>query len=484
MNFQVAIPIVLYLAIVFYIGYLANRSIAKTKASFLNEYFIGNRSMGGFVLAMTLVATYVSASSFIGGPGMAYKVGLGWVLLAMVQVPTAYLTLGFLGKKFAIVARKINAITINDFLRVRYENAAVVVIASVSLLIFFTAAIVAQFIGGARLFEAIGVPYKVGLFIFALTVVFYTAIGGFRAVVLTDAFQGIVMVCGTFALLFGIIRAGGGMEAISARIMAQDPALLTPFGAGGFVTKPFILSFWILVCLGVIGLPHTAVRCMGYKDSRSMHRAIVIGTFVTGFLMLGMHLAGALGRGALPGIEVVDSVIPTLTIKILPPIFAGIFLAGPMASIMSTVDSQLLLVSAAIINDLYVGYINPDAAHNDSKVRRISFIVTALIGIIVFLVALNPPSLIVWINLFAFGGLEAVFFWPIVMGLYWKRATASGALASMIVGVVFFILLSQYSSILHGVHPIVPTFVVTFVAFVIGSYMSRPSVDAVKKVWE
>jgi sodium/pantothenate symporter len=484
MNVDIAVTLALYLIIICGIGYIANRKMSETKGSFLSEYFIGSRSMGGFVLAMTLVASYVSASSFVGGPGMAYKMGLGWVLLAMIQVPTAYLTLGFLGKKFAIVARKINAITINDFLRARYESTPIVIMASISLLLFFTAAIVAQFIGGARLFEAIGLPYEVGLAIFAITVIFYTVIGGFRAVVLTDAFQGIVMMLGTLALVFGITKAAGGMNAISAKLMEINPDLLTPFGVDGFITKPFILSFWILVCFGIIGLPHTAVRCIGYKDSKSMHRAIVIGTFVTGFLMLGMHLAGALGRAVLPNIEAVDSVIPTLTVEVLPPIFAGIFLAGPMASIMSTVDSQLILASAAIINDLYVGYINPDAAYDDKKIRRISLLITTIIGVTVFLVAFKPPSLIVWINLFAFGGLEAVFFWPIVMGLYWKRATASGALASMITGVILFIALSKYAFLLHGLHPIVPTFVVTFVVFIVTSYLSKPSVKAVIRVWE
>src|SRR6056297_139483 len=159
-NFPVLIPLLLYLAAVYGIAVYANRVLAHS-GNFLEEYFIGSRGMGGFVLAMTLVATYTSASSFIGGPGVAYKMGLGWVLLAMIQVPTAWLTLGVLGKKYAIIARRVNAVTVNDILWARYRNRWVVILASVSLVLFFTAAMVAQFIGGARLFETVtGLSYN------------------------------------------------------------------------------------------------------------------------------------------------------------------------------------------------------------------------------------------------------------------------------------------------------------------------------------
>ncbi|MBN0343530.1 hypothetical protein JTM70_36605, partial [Pseudomonas aeruginosa] len=101
-------------------------------------------------------------------------------------------------------------------------------------------------------------------------------------------------------------------------------------------------SFWVLVCFGVIGLPHTAVRCISYKDSKAVHRGIIIGTIVVAILMFGMHLAGALGRAVIPDLTVPDLVIPTLMVKVLPPFAAGIFLAAPMAAIMSTINAQLL----------------------------------------------------------------------------------------------------------------------------------------------
>ena len=136
MQLEVILPLVAYLLVVFGLSIYAMRK--RTTGAFLNEYFLGSRSMGGVVLAMTLTATYISASSFIGGPGAAYKYGLGWVLLAMIQLPAVWLSLGILGKKFAILARRYNAVTLNDMLFARYQSRLLVWLASLSLLVAFS----------------------------------------------------------------------------------------------------------------------------------------------------------------------------------------------------------------------------------------------------------------------------------------------------------------------------------------------------------
>lgn len=474
-NYKVLIPMIIYLLIVYWLGFYSSK-VRKTTSNFVEEYFIGGRSMGGFVLAMTLVATYASASSFIGGPGVAYQMGFGWVLLSMIQLPTAFITLGILGKKFAIVSRRINAVTINDFLKERYKSNLIVIIASIGLIVFFIAGMVAQFIGGARLFESVtGLSYNFGLMIFAITVIIYTTVGGFRAVALTDAVQGIIMIIGTIALLAGTIKFGGGIETIVQDLKAIDPSLLTPSGPDNFIAKPYILSFWILVCFGVIGLPQTAIRCMSYKDSKAMHRAMIIGTFVMGFLMLGMHTIGVFGRAIIPDLTIGDKVMPELTLKVLNPVFAGIFLAGPLAAIMSTIDSQLILAAATIVKDLYINYINPNAVKSDEGVKKVeglSIYSTGILGVIVVIASLNPPDLIVWINLFAFGGLQTVFLWPIVLGLYWKRATAQGAISSMITGVAAYFYLQIVVKTFMGMHVIVPTLGIALIIFVTVSLLT------------
>ena len=335
----------------------------------------------------------------------------------------------------------------------------------------------AQFIGGARVFQAVtGYSYEAGLLIFGLSVVIYTSVGGFKAVVLTDAIQGIVMVLASVVVLMAVLYAGGGIDNCIATLKEIDPGLLTPAGPANSIPAPMLFSFWILVGIGILGLPQTTQKCFGYKDSKSMHNAMVMGTFIIGFLLLCVHLSGTLGRAVLPDLSAGDLVMPTLTVKLLPPFWAGVFVAGPLAAIMSTVDTMLLLVSAAIIKDLYVRYrLKGDTSQIPArKLSRMSLLCTFGTGILVFLASFNPPDLLVWINLFAFGGLEAVFLWPVILGLYWRKANACGALWSMASGVVIFVVLTVSKIPMMGVHPIVPTVIVSLVAFWVGSYKGAP----------
>ena len=476
MNSQIFIPLVLYVLGVFAVAFFTRRHHKPGK--FLSEYFVGNRSMGGFVLAMTLAATYASASSFIGGPGAAYKMGLGWVLLAMIQLPATWLTLGVLGKKFAIEARKHNALTLNDILYARFKSRKVVIFASLSLLLAFFGTMVVQFVGGARLLQTVtGLPYQYSLLMFACTVGLYTTIGGFRAVVLTDTIQGIMMLIGTVLLLYGIIHAGGGVAELVTKLHSIDPALVTPYGPNHFLSQPFMLSFWVLVCFGVIGLPHAAVRCMSYKDSSSLHKGMVISTIMIAILMFGTHTAGALGRAIVPDIATPDQIMPTLMITVLSPVVAGIFLAGPMAAIMSTIDSLLIQASATLLKDLYINYINPRVVNEvkaESKLNRLSLWITAIFALLVFFAATNPPDMIIWLNLMALGGLQAVFLWPLVLGLYWKKASAAGALTSMVCGLTCYISLMIFKPDMGGVHAIVPTLLIGLISFVAVS-LAKPN---------
>ena len=474
------IPIFIYILAILIVAWQTGKHKHKA-GKFMEEYFIGSRSMGGLVLAMTLISSYVGASSFIGGPGVAYNLGLSWVFLACIQVPTAFFTLGILGKKLAIISRKINGVTITDYLRARYESNLVIVLASLMMLIFFIGTIVAQFVGGARLFESVtGLSYNFGLILFTAVVIIYTTFGGFRAVTITDAIQGIVMLLATGLLFFIILEKGNGMENIMQTLLKTNPNLLTP-DSNGAVSKPFILSFWMLVGVGILGLPVTEVRCMGFKDSKAMHRAMIIGTSIVGILMLGMHLVGVMGAAVEPGVEVGDKIIPILAIKNMHPILAGVFIAGPLAAIMSSVDSLLIMSSAAIVKDLYINYI--DKNPSESKIKKLSFATSLLLGIIVFVLALNPPKLLVWINLFALAGQEAAFFCPILFGLYWKRANATGAAVSMIFSVVFYLYTVIMNIKIMNMHQIVPTIVFSVLLFTIGSYFGKPNSEKVNELF-
>lgn len=472
-------PLAAFLVIIFFVGIYASRHVQKS-SSFVQEYFLGSRELGGVVLAMTMAATYGSASSFLSGPGAAYNYGLAWVLLAMSQVATGYFVLMILGKKFAIMARKYEAVTLVDFLFVRYKNELVVILAALSIVVFLFSAMAAQWIGGARLVESLtGLSYTTALIIFASSVLVYVVIGGFRAVAITDMIQGFIMVAGTLILFIAALKAGGGMEKIMMTLGAENPNLLSPYGNDRSLTPLYISSFWILVGIGVVGLPQVAVRAMSYKNAKAMHRALLISTIVVGVIMLGMHLIGVMARAIVPGITVGDKVMPELAMEIMPDWLAGIVLAAPMAAIMSTVDSLLLLVSSAVVKDVYLHFINKKA--EERKVKRLSVIVTAVIGIIVFIVALQPPDLIIWLNLFSFGGLEAVFIWPIVLGLYWQRANGVGAAASMITGMFSYILFHSLYPNPLGMHTVVLPIFLSLFAFIAVTWVTTGSPQNVKR---
>ena len=466
---EIIIPLIIYLIITFYVAYYVNKD-SKNKG-FVEEYYLGSRTMGGFVLAMTIVATYISASSFISGPSVAYQKGLSWVLLACIQTPLIFLTLGVLGKKIAIISRKINAVTVMDIIRARYKNDFLVLLLSLLMVVFLIVSVVGQFVGGARLIESvIGIDYKIALAIFAFSVIFYTSFGGFKAASVNDAVQGLIMMLATLVLFGMMIYKFGGMSNITQAVKSIDPNLLTP-NSGGAISKPFIMSFWILVGIGVLGVPSTTVRAMGFKDSKALHKAMIIGTFVVGFLLIGMHLVGFMGRAFEPNIDVSDKLIPTLALKNLNPILAGIFIGGPLAAIMSTVDSVLILISSSIVKDIYINYINPK--ETEKNLKRISLGVSFIIGLLTFILSLNQSDLIVWINLFAFSGQEVLFFVPIVLGLYWRKGNAKGAIVSVILGFITLVTMTQFKISLWGLHNIVPSLSVAIITYVIVSIFTK-----------
>jgi sodium/pantothenate symporter len=210
---------------------------------------------------------------------------------------------------------------------------------------------------------------------------------------------------------------------------------------------------------------------MSYKDSASLHKGMVISTIMIAILMFGTHLTGALGRAIVPEVTSPNQIMPTLMLRVLPPMFVGIFLAGPMAAIMSTIDSQLIQASSTLLNDLYINYINPKIIKDrnaETKLKRISLWTTIIYASLVFVAATNPPDMIIWLNLVALGGLQAVFLWLLVFGLHWSKASATGALSSMVIGLGVYISLVWTKPDMAGIHPIVPTIITGMLAFVIG----------------
>ena len=489
-NLVALVPLVIFLVLALMVSLVVRRRTHVAGGGFVKEYFIGNRALGGFVLAMTTIATYGSVSSFVGGPGQAWLVGWGWVYMAVVQVTALVLLYGILGKKMALVSRKLDAVTVIDVIRARYSSNALANVSAVVVVLFFAATMVAQFVGGAKLFEAVtGYSYLVGLVLFGVAVVLFTTIGGFRGVAVTDAICGVAMLIGIFVLAAGILAAGGGYENIMDTIRASRPEMLEPFG-GGSMPASLYFTQWLLVGIFTFVLPQSAVRCMGFKNTKALHGAMIMGTVIIGLMMIGVTSLGVLSAGVLTGDLAsyggsVDNIIPQAIAQTLPPWLAGVAIIGPIAASISTVSSLLIASSSAIIKDVYLHHCESSGKKpTERTIARSSQAVTLCVGAIVFVLAIVPPDVIWKINMFAFGGLETAFFWVLVCGLFWKRAGKWGALLSMIGGSASYCLCMALGFKVMGLHQIVIGITVAGVFMVLGSLLGRRDAAEEKRMCE
>ena len=477
-NLLALMPLLVFMGLMVAVGIWVRRRAAGTR--FVHDYFIGSHDLGGFVLAMTTVATYSSVSSFVGGPGMAFTVGFGWIYMAVIQTMTIFLVLGIFGTRVARLARRIHAVTIVDIIRHRYRSDALAAVAAFVIVLFFAASMVAQFVGGAQLFAAVtGYSYELGLVLFGIVVVIYTSIGGFRAVALTDTCCAIVMMLGIVLLFYYVLAAGGGFTAILEHLRTAHPAMLTPTAEGRMPISLYV-SQWLLVGALTIALPQSVVRGISYRSSRDMHRAMIIGTVVIAFMNIAVNLVGVLGRGVL-GVEAkalggVDSVIPQLMAHVMPPELLGFAIIGPLAASISTISGVLIVASSAVVKDVYLHHAQKHGRDvPEERLRRLSMGVTAVLGVIVFLLAVSPPSLIWLINMFAFGGLETAFFWVLVFGLFTRWANRTGALAAMAGGTVIYCAAMALGIKPLGLHPISVGITASLILFLAGSYVGQHS---------
>lgn len=476
------VPLLLFLLALLFI---ARSEACKSGGDFIKSYFLGDRALQGFVLAMTLVATYGSVSSFVSGPGLAWRYGLGWVVFAAPQIITGFLVLGVLGKKMSLVSRRIGAITVIDVIVARFKSSALGAFLSLSLLFFFIAMMVGQFIGGAQLIsQAAGIHYVAGLVLFGSVVVLYTTFGGFRAVAITDTVCALLMLAGMGVLAADIIGEAGGLTLLMQKIAkdagAQQAAAFIDPTSCGALPLTLLFSSWILVGFATVALPQSAVRCMAYKSTQDLHLAMIVSTVVCGALMIGMTLLGFLARAVVPESEAfggnTDAMIPYLIAHHMNPWVAGITLVAPIAATMSTVSSLLIAASSAIIKDLILRRYSllPDRSE---QVARFAKICTFFIGLLSLILAINPFEIIVWINMFAFGGLEIAFLCPLVGGLFWSRATAKGAWVSVLGGLAVYAWACLAKPDLGGWHAVSPALVVSIISFVLVSLAETKNIN-------
>lgn len=483
------LPVLLFLVGMLGISaYIQRTSHEDRQKNFAKDYFIGGRTLGGFVLAMTTAATYSSVSTFVGGPGMAWVIGYGWLYMAIVQVVVIFLVLGVFGKKIALIAREIDAVTVIDVLRARYESNLLANMAALVMVAFFCSTMVAQFVGAAKLFEAVtGFSYVTGLSLFGLIVVIYTTIGGFKGVAVTDACCAIAMVVGMCVLMGGMMSAGGGFDNMMQYISTKHPDMLEPLSRGKMPISLYI-SQWLLVGICTLALPQSVVRGISYKDTKALHRAMIIGTIVIGIMTLVATWIGVLSKGILTedikAYGSVDNIIPIAIVKSLSPFWAGVIIIGPIAATISTVSSLLLATSSSIVKDVYMNMKGAKGESlTNSMVRVYSLTATVVLGLVVYAIAIKPPTVIWQINMFAFGGLETAFFWVLIFGLFWPKANKYGAMAAMGGGVLVYCVTMAMKIKFMSLHQITLGIFFSLLLFLIGNAMGKTHDEKVLRIF-
>lgn len=431
------------------LGVLANH-VASKKATFLKRYFLGNRSMGA--LAVALTAAVMSGGTFVGVPATIYRYGWAgglWIASYMIAPLTI---LGILGKRIGQISRKTGAITLPDLFRERFQSPLLGLITSLLVIFFLSVFLVAQFKAGAVIMKvvlpgnAVGwiagedahstsdPAYRIGLFLFAATVVAYTAYGGFLAAIWTDVFQSIVMAIGVLILLPLALAKAGGLEAATfAGVDAAGPGFAFGPGAGReFHPIGLAFSFFVMWAITGMGQPSTMVRLMAFRDSRTLRYSIIYQTLYNALIYIPLIFIFIAARSILPPISKADEVMPSLVISLANPYLAGFILAAPYGAVMSTVSGFLLIVSSGLVRDLYQRFLRPSAS--EREIARVSYATTVLVGVFVAILALNPPEFLQTIIVFASAGMASAFLVPGLMGAFWRRATAAGAIAAMSAG--------------------------------------------------
>lgn len=485
-RFVTTVVFIIYLIVLVGIGIYANQVMKRAKSGqgYADKFFSAGRDLGPLVVGLMMGATMCSAGTFISGPGLGYKQGLIWVSVVLSSAFMTFFSLGIAGKKIGIVCRRINAISYVHLLRSRYNNNKFIgIVTPIMIIVFFTAYIVSQFIGGARLMEAMtGMSYRLSLFLFAIVVLIYTLFGGLKGVSLSIVLQGFLMTLSCVLLLFGVIGRinveQGGLEAAFRALAQAEPSMLSPS------TYPIQMALSFFAMYGVLGVgwPHTMQGAITYKDTKAMHGAIVAGIIAVTIWQGVMMLMGPFAKILNPNLAVADYTTQYLSLTTLNPVFAGIIMSGAASAIQSTIAGMSIIVISNIVKELYMYYINSKADEKQQKIATSA--TTIIIMIIIFLLSLNPPEFLQFMINFALGGLGATFFASMFFGLFWKRANEYGAIASLVGGFVYYLLASTVmQNLAFGMQPILMSAIVSIVLLVVVSLLTPKTPKGVIKIW-
>lgn len=480
---------------------------AKRANESSENYFLGGRSLGPWVTAMSAEASDMSGWLLMGLPGVAYWCGLSdaaWTAIGLLA--GTYINWRIVAKRlrgYSIVAG--NAITIPDFFSNRYKEKKKIImtISAVFILVFFTVYAASCFVTVGKLFNSIfGFDYQYAMIGGALFVVIYTFIGGFLAESASDFMQGIVMFIVLITIFVTAIVYVGGPAAVLDNIK-EIPGFLDLFGIAvpdvsdgvqnvvngvpefkeaatyGFLTIISTLSWG----LGYFGVPQVLLRFMAIRKQSELKLSTRIATIWCGISLFAAVAIGLIGRAAYPDALLTKSgaenIFITLSTSLLPSILAGLAMAGILAATISSSDSYLLIAASAFSKNIFQGIVKKSAT--DKEVMRVTRIILVLISVIGAIIALDESSVIFTIVSFAWAGFGATFGPIMLFSLFWKRTTKEGAIAGLLTGgiMVFIwkILLKPLGGV-FGIYELLPAFVLSALAIIVVSLLTKePSID-------
>jgi sodium/proline symporter len=469
-----------YLLVLLGIGFWASRESGDLKG-----YFVAGKQLPAWVIAFSSNATGESAWLLLGLTGMGYAIGVHafWVILGEVLgVAAAWV---FVARPFKEYTDRFDSITVPDYLTDRFRDSSHVFrwLSAGIVLSMVMAYTAAQLTASGKAFDSfLGTGYTQGVWIGLGIVLFYTTIGGFKAVAYSDFVQGVLMLgCLITLPIVGVISAGGLSEMFSA-LGAADPALLRPMGEFGLGPAGIASAIgFVAIGLAFLGSPQLLTRFMAARDQKQIVNGGKWAVLCIVGFDIGAVFGGMAGRTLFPGLLDPETILPEMSTALFPVFFTGIFLVVVLAAIMSTVDSLLILASSVVVRDVV-----QKALGSQWSERRLSTLgkaVTVVIGVAGLAVALGEVRMIFYFVLFAWSGIACAFTPVVLCSLFWKRTTKAGAVAGMIGGfVVTVVWVIWFKEHFYDLYEMIPGFVAGFACTIGVSLMTEPDAEAVAEL--
>ena len=432
--------------------------------------------MDKFVVALSAVSSGRSSWLVLAVSGLAYTSGTGAVWAVVGYITVEMFQFIYIGRKLRSQTENYNSITLLDFFESKFKDRKhlIRITGVVIITIFLTAYVAAQFNAGAKsLSTALNIPFIISLIISALLILIYMVLGGYIAVAYNDVVRAIIMLIGLVIFpIYGLIKIGG-FNVLLDTLSRLNPAYIDPFSLG----VGAIIGF-LGIGLGSPGQPHIIVRYMSINDPNRLRYSAVIGTFWNVILGWGAVFIGLLGRAIIPVVrhlpnEDSEMIYLVLSSQFFDPVIYGLLIGGIFAAILSTADSQLLVVASTFVRDFYEKIVKKNTKIEESKKLKLSRYIVLLSGIFAIFLAYIAQDLILWLVLFAWGGLGASFGTAIIFSLYWKKTTKLAVVTGMITGTVVTFVWRLFLKKPTGIYELIPAFLFSALVIVVVSLLKK-----------